>query len=62
MMHALHTAKFSGAIVGAVRDAAHERALKTAGADYILNPFDDAADHAAQFLATHIHQPKEDLS
>ncbi|MDP2452154.1 MAG: cation:proton antiporter [Polaromonas sp.] len=62
LLHALHTAKFRGTIVGAVRDAAHGRALKTAGVDYILNPFDDAADHAAQYLATHIHAPKEDLS
>ena len=62
LLHALSTAKFRGTIVGAVRDAAHGRALEDAGVGYLLNPFDDAADHAAQRLATHIHALKEDLS
>lgn len=61
LLHALQAAQFNGCIVGAVRDAAHGRALEAAGVKYILNPFDDAADHAAQRLATQIHS-KEDLS
>ncbi|MDO8386840.1 MAG: cation:proton antiporter [Polaromonas sp.] len=62
LLHALHTAKFEGTIVGAVRDAAHGRALKAAGITYLLNPFEDAADHAAQRLATSMQSPKENLS
>ncbi|MDP2256351.1 MAG: cation:proton antiporter [Polaromonas sp.] len=61
LLHALQAAQFNGCIVGAVRDVAHGRALEAAGVKYILNPFDDAADHAAQRLATQIHS-KEDLS
>lgn len=60
LLHALDAAKFRGTIVGAVRDAAHGRALKAAGVEYMVNPFDDAADHAAQHLATLIHASWED--
>ena len=59
LLHALQAGQFSGSIVGAVRDAAHGRALEAAGVAYILNPFDDAADHAARRLATQIHTPKD---
>lgn len=33
-----------------------------AGVAYTLSPFDDAVDHAAQYPATHMHPPKENLS
>jgi Trk K+ transport system NAD-binding subunit len=59
LLHALQAAQFNGSIVGAVRDAAHGRALAAAGATLILNPFDDAADYAAQQLAAQILTPKE---
>ncbi len=51
LLHALQAAHFKGHIAGAVRDAAHGRELAAAGVQRILNPFDDAADHAAQGLA-----------
>lgn len=59
LLHALQAAQFNGSIVGAVRDMAHGRALEAAGVAYILNPCDDAADHAARRLATQIHTPKD---
>lgn len=59
LLHALEAAQFRGSIVGAVRDTVHGRALAAAGVAFILNPFDDAADHAAQRLATQIHISKE---
>ncbi|MDP1650088.1 MAG: cation:proton antiporter [Rubrivivax sp.] len=55
LLNALQAAHFKGQIAGAVRDAAHGRALAAAGVQRILNPFDDAADHAAQGLAAIIH-------
>jgi Kef-type K+ transport system membrane component KefB len=56
LLHALKTVHYRGRVVGAVRDAAHGRALAEAGVDQILNPFDDAADHAAARLARDIHE------
>lgn len=56
LLHALRAVHYRGRVVGAVRDAAHGRALAEAGIDQILNPFDDAADHAAARLARDIHE------
>ncbi len=56
LLHALRGAQYPGRIVGAVRDAAHGRALAAAGIDEVINPFDDAADHAAERLARDIHR------
>lgn len=56
LLHALKTAQYDGKVVGAVRDAAHGRALAEAGVTQILNPFDDAADHAAARLARDIRE------
>ena len=56
LLHALKTAHYRGRIVGAVRDAAHGLALVKGGADVILNPFNDAADHAAARLARYIRE------
>ena len=55
LLHALKVARFEGEVVAAVRDAAHGRALRQAGVQQILNPFDDAADFAAEHLAHRIH-------
>jgi Kef-type K+ transport system membrane component KefB len=55
LLHALKVARFEGEVVAAVRDAAHGRALRQAGVQQILNPFDDAADFAAEHLAHKIH-------
>jgi hypothetical protein len=56
LLHALHEVKYGGRVVGAVRDAAHGRALAAAGVAQVLNPFDDAADHAATRLAHDIQE------
>lgn len=56
LLHALHAVHYQGQVVGAVRDAAHGRALAEAGVTHILNPFDDAADHAATRLAREIRE------
>ncbi|MDP3083738.1 MAG: cation:proton antiporter, partial [Rubrivivax sp.] len=56
LLHALEAAHYRGRVVGAVRDAAHGRALAEAGVDQIFNPFDDAADHAAARLAQDIRE------
>ncbi|HSQ71430.1 MAG TPA: NAD-binding protein, partial [Rubrivivax sp.] len=58
LLHALQAAHFKGQIAGAVRDAAHGRALAAAGVQRVLNPFDDAADHAAQSLAATLSKPE----
>lgn len=55
LLHALDTVGWHGRLVGAVRDAAHGRALASAGVSAVLNPFNDAADHAALRLAAEVH-------
>jgi Kef-type K+ transport system membrane component KefB len=54
LLHALGLAHFHGQVVGAARDADHGRALAGAGVGRILNPFEDAADHAAARIARDI--------
>jgi Trk K+ transport system NAD-binding subunit len=51
LLHALQAAGYAGRVAAAPRDPAHARDLARAGAALILNPFDDAADHAAAQLA-----------
>jgi hypothetical protein len=58
LLHALTAAGYRGRVAGAVRDAAHGLALAKAGIDRVLNPFEDAADRAAQTLAAEI-RPQE---
>jgi len=57
LLHGLRSLGFGGAIAAAVRDAAHGRELAAAGVQLVLNPFDDAADHAARRLAQQIRNP-----
>jgi Trk K+ transport system NAD-binding subunit len=59
LLHALKSARFEGRVAGAVRDIAHGQALAAAGVTRILNPFDDAADHAAQQLAADIRHQEQ---
>jgi len=56
LLHALQAVRYDGRVVAAPRDADHGQALRDAGVALILNPFDDAADHAAQHLARDILQ------
>ncbi len=51
LLHALQVAGFHGHVAGAARDPAHARELAEARIETVLNPFDDAADHAARHLA-----------
>jgi Kef-type K+ transport system membrane component KefB len=58
LLHALQSARYTGAVAGAARDAVHARLLAAAGVSPVFNPFDDAADHAAQQLAHLLRQPE----
>ncbi|MEZ5622247.1 MAG: cation:proton antiporter family protein [Burkholderiaceae bacterium] len=57
LLHALKAVHYCGALAAAVRDPAHGRALASAGVPLILNPFEDAADHAARRLADALRAP-----
>ncbi|MEX2240453.1 MAG: cation:proton antiporter family protein [Burkholderiales bacterium] len=54
LLHALREAGFRGQVAAVARDPAHGAALERAGAARVLNPFDDAADHAARVIAAEI--------
>ncbi|WP_128002086.1 cation:proton antiporter [Piscinibacter defluvii] len=56
LLHALQSVHYRGRVAGAARDALHARLLAEAGVAPVLNPFDDAADHAARHLAQAIRQ------
>jgi len=56
LLHALSSVRYAGPLAAAVRDPAHGRALVAAGVALILNPFEDAADHAARRLAQTLAQ------
>jgi Kef-type K+ transport system membrane component KefB len=58
LLHALKLAHWSGPVAAAVREPAHGRLLARAGVTRLINPFDDAADHAAFSLAQAILTPK----
>lgn len=51
LLHALASAGYQGKVAAVVRDAAHAQAAHMRGLALVLNPFDDAADHAARHLA-----------
>jgi Kef-type K+ transport system membrane component KefB len=53
-LHALREAGFRGRIAGMARDEALGRHLHEAGVTRVLDPFDDAADHAARLLAADV--------
>jgi hypothetical protein len=57
LLHALREAGFAGTVAGAARDPAHARELEQHGIRTLLNPFEDAADHAAERLVRLIRQP-----
>jgi hypothetical protein len=52
LLHALRGTDFKGRVVAVVRDEAHAEALSKAGVERVLNPFNDAADHAARMLCS----------
>jgi Trk K+ transport system NAD-binding subunit len=52
--HGLREAGCKGHVAALVRDESQVRALKQAGGARIVNPFSDAADHAAETFAREI--------
>ena len=50
LLHALKEMGLTARIAGVVRDETHAQALRAAGATRVINPFLDAADHAAQMI------------
>lgn len=54
LLHALREVGFRGRIAGVVREESQMHALKEAGAARIINPFSDAADHAAETFAREV--------
>ena len=61
LLHALKETKVSGCITGVVGDEAHGQALRVAGAARVINPFLDAADHAAQMITDALNAPEGSL-
>jgi Kef-type K+ transport system membrane component KefB len=57
LLHALAQAGFEGGVAAAVRDAAQREAFRGQNIQLMLEPFDDAADHAAQTLARALREP-----
>lgn len=51
LLHALKEAGYQGPIAGVVRDTLHGEHLRGAGVSRIMNPYLDAADHAAERFA-----------
>ncbi len=62
LLDALRGAGFKGKLAGLVRDEIQEAALRHAGVHHIINPFHDAAEHAAAALAQAIETPEESRS
>ncbi len=54
LLHALKEVGYAGQVAAVARDAPHRRQLEAAGVTRVLNPFDDAADHAARNLRAEI--------
>lgn len=50
LLSALQSVGYAGRVAAVVRDSAHAQRLEQAGVAMVLNPFDDAADHAAREL------------
>jgi Kef-type K+ transport system membrane component KefB len=61
LLHALQEVGYAGQVAAVARDATHRRQLEAAGVARVLNPFDDAADHAARSLRAEIRS-KEDTA
>lgn len=59
LLHALKEMGLTGRIAGVVRDETHGKALRAAGATQVINPFLDAADHAAQMITDALNLPED---
>ena len=54
LLHALKAAGLRARIASVVRDQAHVHTLQQAGATRVINPFLDAADHAARMITSEV--------
>jgi Trk K+ transport system NAD-binding subunit len=61
LLHVLAEVGYKGEIVGLVRNNMHEQALRKAGVVHVINPLNDAADHAAETLASKIELMRKKL-
>lgn len=58
LLHTLKGLGLTGRIAGVIRDETHGNALHVAGVTRIINPFIDAADHAAQMITDSLNLPE----
>lgn len=59
LISAMKEAGLSARIAGVIRDETHRHALHAAGVTRIINPFIDAADHAAQMITDSFNLPED---
>lgn len=59
LLHALKEAGGAGRITAVVRDEIHGEALRAAGASRVINPFLDAAEHAAQTITDELSSTED---
>ncbi|MCO6426912.1 cation:proton antiporter [Nitrosomonas communis] len=62
LLRALDEAGFKGRIIGLVRDDEHALALQQAGVTRVVNIFQEAAGHAADYLAREIEADEKEKS
>ena len=55
LLHGLKELASTAHIAGVVRDETHEQMLRATGVTHIINPFRDAADHAAQMITNELN-------
>ena len=58
LLYALKESAVTGHITGVVGDEIHGQALRAAGATRVINPYLDAADHAAQMITDALESPE----
>jgi Kef-type K+ transport system membrane component KefB len=59
LLHALKDVGYAGQVAAVARDPTHRRHLESGGVARVLNPFDDAADHAARSLHAEIRSKEK---
>jgi Trk K+ transport system NAD-binding subunit len=59
LLHGLKELASTSRIAGVVRDETHEQMLRATGVIHIINPFRDAADHAAQMITNELNLPED---
>ena len=59
LLHGLKGLASTSRIAGVVQDETHEQMLRATGVIHIINPFRDAADHAAQMITNELNLPED---